>query len=116
MRLISKMAPAPVRSLNIPEECALFPAVSTFHPEAPLRTMVALLKPVAVSKPKAISLSLAASMRSFQEIISGFPVLSSSPVYATVMDASFNRFKSLRTFNAYNMTTFPPFMSLAPGP
>ena len=104
-----------MRSLKTPEECARFPAVSTFQPDAPRRAMVALLKPVAVSKPRAISLDLAAAIRSFLDMDKGFPVRSSSPVYATVMLASFKRFNSCNALNAYKMTTLPPFISLPPG-
>ena len=43
------MAPAPTRSLKIPEECARFPWVSTRHPEAPRRAIVAWSKPEAFS-------------------------------------------------------------------
>ena len=110
------MAPAPVFSPKMPEECARRPAVSTFQPEAPRRAIVALLNPVAFSKPKAISLSLAASIKAFLEIERGFPVRSSSPVNPTVIVLLSRRFKSCRAFKAYKITTFPPFISLAPGP
>ncbi len=94
------MAPAPTRSLKTPEECALFPCDSTRQAEAPLRAIVALLNPVAVSKPKAMSAFFPASIKDFLEIERGLPVLSSSPVKATVMDAFFNRFNSESAFRA----------------
>ena len=110
------MAPAPTRSLNTPEEWARFPVVSTRQPEAPLRAIVAFSKLVAVSKPSAISAAFPASMIALREIDKGFPVLSSSPVKATVMAAFLRRFNSARAFNAYSTITSPPFISLAPGP
>ena len=89
---------------------------STFHPDAPLLAIVALSKPVEVSNPRAISASLATSISFFLEILSGFPVLSSSPVNATVMLALSSKFKFANAFKAYKTTTSPPFMSLTPGP